>query len=278
MVTLFISILRWKKAKKFVNASQLLNNDLWIFDNKILKSISEINDIITNYYKGVTNKTHLNQQDYSVFIKSISGNRYGTENDINKLKSVPRLGKKCQKLIVICAIFMFILSKSQIYSRAQIGSQEFNVLITKISRFEDNHISPIALEYDGHYYYVYDDASSWNDAKEKCEDMGGNLVKITTQEEDTIVYNYMKQMDYDTAFLGLKMIKEKKDKEQWYWITGKVKKKIKYANWTEEKRDKDCIYGVYGADDESKWRAVSESYVTTYICEWNNLESGKKNK
>ena len=74
------------------------------------------------------------------------------------------------------------------------------------------------------------------------------------------------------------MIKEKKDKEQWYWITGKVKKKIKYANWTEEKRDKDCIYGVYGADDESKWRAVSESYVTTYICEWNNLESGKKNK
>ena len=32
-----------------------------------------------------------------------------------------------------------------------------------------------ALEYNGHYYYVYDDAESWEDAEWKCEQLGGHL-------------------------------------------------------------------------------------------------------
>lgn len=58
-----------------------------------------------------------------------------------------------------------------------------------------------AMQYNGNSYYVYDDASSWDDAKEKCERRGGHLATFTTATENKVVYQYMVSKGYGSAFL-----------------------------------------------------------------------------
>lgn len=279
LISCIRTIISGVKSRKYANAYKLLSNDLRVFDNEIDSYVSDINNIITNYYKGASNRTRLKYRDFSTLIKSISETKYGTSADVLKLKSVPEIGKKCRIIIVICAIVVFILSKTQVYTKAALGSQQLNQIMVNMVQRENSYISPIALEYNGHYYDVYSDASSWNEAKEKCESMGGHLVTLTTQEEDERVYNFLTESGYKSAFLGLKMKKTKKGKEKWYWIVGK-KKKVSYAHWTEGEPDTgddgNCIYGAYGERDESAWRALSASYLTTYICEWDSIEKAKK--
>ena len=133
-----------------------------------------------------------------------------------------------------------------------------------------------ALEYNGHYYYVYDDAESWEDAEWKCEQLGGHLATMTTSSEDKAVYKYVSSKEYEYVFFGLYM-----DMEQisWNWI---ITEGTEYANWTEGEpdlgSDKDCMYGSYYRYDQSKWRAISTNDTSSYVCEWDSKEQGRKNR
>ncbi len=46
-----------------------------------------------------------------------------------------------------------------------------------------------AVEYNGHYYYVYSNTcKTWEQAKRYCESLGGHLAIIDDSEENTHVY------------------------------------------------------------------------------------------
>lgn len=130
-----------------------------------------------------------------------------------------------------------------------------------------------SLKYKGHYYYVFDNASSWEDAKERCEVLGGHLATMTTKGEDEAVYEYVASTGHDTVFFGMYM---DWDQDRWRWV---VTEGTVYTNWTEGEPDTgsgDCLYATYCAGDQSKWRALDAERTSAYICEWESLDQARK--
>lgn len=119
-----------------------------------------------------------------------------------------------------------------------------------------------AKHHNGHYYYVYDDALSWSDAKEKCKKRGGHLATITSEKENTFVYNYIISKGYDSAYFGLY-----RSGSSWKWVTGE---KFKYSNWASGEPGSSEKYGMYyykynqGQWNDGHWNDNSQAY----ICEW----------
>ena len=131
-----------------------------------------------------------------------------------------------------------------------------------------------SLVYKNHYYYVYNDADSWEDAEERCEELGGHLATMTTAAEDKAVYDYVVSTGYDTVFFGMYL---DVDQDRWRWV---VTEGMAHTNWTEGEPDVgsygDCLYGAYTTSDASKWRALDTQSTTAYICEWESLDQARK--
>lgn len=122
-----------------------------------------------------------------------------------------------------------------------------------------------AYKYKGHYYYVYDDADSWEDAKDKCEKRGGHLATLSTSKEDKKVYQYVEEQNHKAVYFGLSMESES---GAWQWVTGE---EMSHTNWTEGEPDSDggsCYVAAYVDSDDSKWRAITPDYTKFYVCEW----------
>lgn len=88
-----------------------------------------------------------------------------------------------------------------------------------------------AVEYNGHYYYAFDEGKTWTEAKEKCEVIGGHLVTITTQEEQEIVESIIKNGTKSCYWLGGT---DEIAEGQWKWITGE---EFKYTHWAKDMPD-----------------------------------------
>ena len=43
------------------------------------------------------------------------------------------------------------------------------------------------MEFNGHYYKLYDERYTWSEAQELCEELGGHLVIITSEEEQRFI-------------------------------------------------------------------------------------------
>lgn len=66
-----------------------------------------------------------------------------------------------------------------------------------------------SLEYNGHHYYIYDDVrTDWEDAMSKCLERGGFLAVINDSGENEILFRYMQDMGFDTAYFGLSLDEE----------------------------------------------------------------------
>ena len=106
----------------------------------------------------------------------------------------------------------------------------------------------------------------WDEAKEYCENMGGHLITITTQEEQDFINSLdLCSTDYwmgasDTMVEG-----------DWEWIT---KEKWKYENWYENQPDNDMQtenYLVLVTSWDNEWNDApieGASSNLEFICEW----------
>lgn len=144
--------------------------------------------------------------------------------------------------------------------------------------FEQSDIPADAVEFDGHYYYVYnlDTVTTWEEAKEYCESQGGYLATITSQEEDEFVYAYLRNnFDYESAYFGFT---DRDEEGTWVWDNGEVSS---YTNWhsgepNSENPNEDFAMYYYKYSDGS-WndgdfgnRTVNSGRV--FICEWGEYE------
>ena len=136
------------------------------------------------------------------------------------------------------------------------------------SSYVYNQLPDDAVEFNGHYYYVYDvdTITDWNMAQEYCEAQGGYLTTITSQEENEFVYNYMKERGYKSAYIGLS---DCALEGTWEWCNGEA---VTYTNWAlgEPSCGTSENYGMfYYKFSDGKWNDGKFGDSTTaFICEW----------
>jgi hypothetical protein len=122
-----------------------------------------------------------------------------------------------------------------------------------------------AVAFGGHHYLVSTEDLSWQDAKRRCEELGGHLAVITTQEEQAFV-TQLAAGRY--LFLGAT---DAEAEDVWEWITGEP---FTYTAWMSGQPNN------YGGEehylatyDDGEWVDVAADgddfwMPTGFICEW----------
>jgi surface protein len=127
-----------------------------------------------------------------------------------------------------------------------------------------------AFEWNGHFYAIFDNRQSWEAAKAYCESRGGHLATITSEEENQMLYAFMKERGYTSAYVGLS---DKEEEGEWKWVTGE---EAVYSNWNElepgggESENYAMFFYIY---EDGTWNdgGFSDRIYdggNAYICEW----------
>ena len=135
--------------------------------------------------------------------------------------------------------------------------------------FSLNHsLSPSATEYfNGNKYELYSVPISWNNAYKFCEQKGGHLVTITSQEEQDFISAFT-QSNSGRVWLGAT---DELSEGTWKWVTGED---VKYNNFYENEPNNDGnedYLTLYR--DSGKWVDVQDNYYQpqinySFICEY----------
>ena len=78
-----------------------------------------------------------------------------------------------------------------------------------------------AVEWNGHYYYIYDSsaAGNWDDAKIFCEQKGGYLATISSAKEDRFLYELLVESGMKNAYFGYT---DRNSEGTWRWANGET--------------------------------------------------------
>lgn len=137
-----------------------------------------------------------------------------------------------------------------------------------------------ARTYNGHSYFIYDytsfELTSWTECVSFCEDMGGHLAVIESQEENDFIYDYVHEYgkDYgqDSAYFGYT---DKDHEGDWTWVNGS---ESTYTNWNAGQpnngaNNRDGSTEHYAQFDQTPedgtWNDAPFGKNTSFIvCEW----------
>ncbi len=140
-------------------------------------------------------------------------------------------------------------------------------------------IPDTAVEFNGHYYQYYTNTMTWQNAQAACEKLGGHLVAINSQNEQTFLENYLSYKDGNSPqgkyMIGMHRNITGLDK----WVTGES---VTYTNWGKDEpdnlgqRQNTVIFnngGTLGYGGSSyqitfgQWDDDNDSSYK-YVCEW----------
>lgn len=118
-----------------------------------------------------------------------------------------------------------------------------------------------ATVYNGHAYKLFLEPLTWNEAKQRCEDMGGYLVCIEDKNEDKFVRRLIGPARH--IFIGLERIGR-----TWKWVNGDS---LRYKNWREGQgsRDTDQVGAILWENIEVWDDHYKEKVEAGFVCEWN---------
>lgn len=128
-----------------------------------------------------------------------------------------------------------------------------------------------ALNWNSHYYFVFDNCKSWEEAAEYCESRGGHLATITSADENVAVFSFVNQSGYESAYLGLS---DSVNEGTWSWITGES---TDFLNWHSgepngESSTEDYAMFYYkfsdGTWNDGEFGSGTSNGGTAFICEW----------
>lgn len=117
---------------------------------------------------------------------------------------------------------------------------------------------------DGHYYRFFDETVDWNQAKKRCEDLGGHLVTINSKSEQALVQNMIfLRGNRNSYWMG----GHRDESGNWNWITGEP---FIYTNWNSgEPNNAGSRENVMEIRKSvGTWNDVSEDSRYGFICEW----------
>ena len=123
--------------------------------------------------------------------------------------------------VIGVAVFLFLGNDaSDKNTEASQPSEEMTEAITEAE--VNNNIPADAVEFDGHFYEVVNDGMSWTDAKAACEERGGHLVIITSQDEESFIEDLIEDnRDGDIYHYWLGATDEEEE-GIWKWVDGEV--------------------------------------------------------
>ncbi len=140
----------------------------------------------------------------------------------------------------------------------------------KYGQFDKSKVPSDAVEYNGHYYYIYEakkGETDWNKAKESCKSKDGYLATITSEDENKFVFTLLNKFGYKNAYFGL----HDEGSNDWKWDNGET---FTYSNWASgEPSSSFEDYGMYYYKYTEQWNdgdfsLSDEDGRTGYICEW----------
>ena len=117
--------------------------------------------------------------------------------------------------------------------------------------------------FNGHTYAVYSEQMNWKDAQKFCEELGGHLVTITSEEEKDFIVNEIMVIGED-CMIGLSDAETEGD---WVWVTGED---TEYTNWAdgepnnEFEEDYAAMFNGSGVWNDGHF----DSEDWNFICEW----------
>ena len=119
----------------------------------------------------------------------------------------------------------------------------------------------------------------WDNARKSCEDVGGNLIKIETKEENTFLLNTFLQIPSSEVFIEAWIGLSDKDKEgKFVWTDGTPQSNNEDCTvWADDQPndedDQDCVEianGVFwpgGPPQIGVWNDFQCDKELKYICE-----------
>ena len=144
-------------------------------------------------------------------------------------------------------------------------------------------------EFGGHYYKIFEDGMTWIQARDYCKAMGGYLVVITSDEEQSFVERLIKKGKKNNYWVGgfrtppteSEWIKNV-DPLKWQWVNGET---FDYTNWEKNQPDfndkmenvmmirketglwNDILYNAY--------EKLKEYNLSTFgtVCEWDSASN-----
>jgi len=119
--------------------------------------------------------------------------------------------------LIACALF-FILGKDDSESvpePAQTTEPTGEVTQSDV-------VSPEAEEFNGHYYEVINEGMYWTDAREVCEEKGGHLVTITSQEEEDFIEGLIEDNGSSDIYHYWLGATDEDEEGVWRWVDGEV--------------------------------------------------------
>ena len=84
-----------------------------------------------------------------------------------------------------------------------------------------------AAEYNGHYYKIVNEGTSWSEAVQRCEAEGGHLITINGSGEQKFIAKLLETDGLQQCHYWLGGT-DKEEEGKWTWITGE---QFDYTNW-----------------------------------------------
>ena len=177
----------------------------------------------------------------------------------------------------ICAFGFIKHNKTEdnISVRDLIGSTD----ITTTAPIQNNEIENDNQELDytdfsNHTYQIIENSniSSFEEAEEYCQTIGGHLATIQSQEENDYIYSMMISEGYKSAYFGFT---DRDIEGTWVWVNDEP---VNYTNWApsepnSENSEENYAMFYYkftdGTWNDGRWG----SDTTAFICEWDELIS-----
>ncbi len=94
-----------------------------------------------------------------------------------------------------------------------------------VCEFENYYIPSKTIEYNGNIYYLFDELLSWYTAYNVCQNMGGHLATITSEEEQRVISELCSDSFYTAYWLGAT---DDSSEGVWKWVTGE---NFSYSKW-----------------------------------------------
>lgn len=138
---------------------------------------------------------------------------------------------------------------------------------------------PNAVRFRGKFYKVFNDKSTWHQAKAKCEQMGGRLAVVDNPAVNDFLVTELEKSNLADAFLGAT---DEAREGEWLWVTDT---KLSFNNWgvwelkNQKNREPNNHTGnehylllVAVMKDRPEWRGkwadVPDSPGAAFICQW----------
>ena len=118
-----------------------------------------------------------------------------------------------------------------------------------------------AIEFNGNYYKAFDTSLSWIEAKKFCENLGGYLVTITSQEEQNFIADVFLSESTNKEFYLIGGFRENSN-SKWQWITDEPFENINWGGLSEDENQ----------HEENQHYNTTQNYIwiTTIKYNWTN--------